>query len=452
MNSDNKSSFWKKNLTIVGSGIAATALGLGTLLFTRYKVSSANQYLIRTGLGLKDINIVKKGFDLYPLQKCQYVNLNPSNYSFELHNMSKEKVPFNLPVVFTIGPVDPNSDMDLFKNYARKMMNISKQELDSTIQGIIHGQTRILSATLDIESMFSDKDKFKNMVTDHIQLELNPFGLKVYNANIAEMKDLPGNEYFEYRKQKAIQSANNEARVEVAEAKKMGDIGENERQAFAKQRIATIDAETLLIQNTQQKIISESNKELNVVKETYTKEEQIAKIEAQQLSKIREIELQQEVERKRQDQKLIEQRADVLTKAQVNAEAQIKEAEGNRLAQILKAEADLITKEKEAMGMKLIFDAQSEGIRKLVESANGDFEFLKYKMGVESGLLENVAKHSADAIRDMKPKINIWNTGNQNNEDLLQNFAKSLTKTIPPILDLIQTQTNIKLPGVKSSA
>lgn len=80
----------------------------------RYRISGANQYLIRTGLGIADMKVSKKGFQL-PFQKYEFINMNPRNYEFNLHSMSSEKIEFELPGVFTIGPQD---DPKSLINYA----------------------------------------------------------------------------------------------------------------------------------------------------------------------------------------------------------------------------------------------------------------------------------------------------------------------------------------------
>lgn len=44
--------------------------------------------------------------------------------------------------------------------------------------------------------------KFKEEVFQKVQLELDQFGLVIYNANIKQLVDIPGHEYFSYLGQK----------------------------------------------------------------------------------------------------------------------------------------------------------------------------------------------------------------------------------------------------------
>lgn len=78
-NDNSKKLIWS---TVAGTSI----LGVGAFLFSRYKVCNPNQYLVKTGLGIKDINVSKKAF-LLPFQKYQFINMNPKSYRIDLQNM-----------------------------------------------------------------------------------------------------------------------------------------------------------------------------------------------------------------------------------------------------------------------------------------------------------------------------------------------------------------------------
>lgn len=67
----------------------------------------------------------------------------PRNFSFTLHCISRDLVPFDLPVVFTIGPFDPTQDLAKFHLYASKMSAMSSQELHDVVLGCIHGMSSL---------------------------------------------------------------------------------------------------------------------------------------------------------------------------------------------------------------------------------------------------------------------------------------------------------------------
>jgi flotillin len=71
--------------------------------------------------------------------------------------MSKELVPFSLPMVFTVAPINPNVDINRFLTYARKLGGLSLEKVVEIIGGIVHGETRVLSAKLTVRKMFGDR-------------------------------------------------------------------------------------------------------------------------------------------------------------------------------------------------------------------------------------------------------------------------------------------------------
>lgn len=197
---------------------------VGGFMAMRYHVAKPHQYLVRTGLGIKDLSVSKKAVQ-WQLQKINLVDLRPRNYNFRLHNMSKEKVEFSLPINFTIGPIDPLENSPGFKLFARRMHEMDEETLGKTILGIVEGETRGLTSILTIEEMFNAKDRFREDVVKKIQTHLDVLGLTIYNANIREMGDFDEhNKYFEYRKQRAIQTANYEAQVRDIHARQVDII------------------------------------------------------------------------------------------------------------------------------------------------------------------------------------------------------------------------------------
>lgn len=85
----------------ITGGTALVATGVGAFVVSRYHVCKPEQFMVRTGLGIKDMAISKHGVQ-WPFQQATMINMSPITYKFDLHNMSKEKVEFKLPVVFTV--------------------------------------------------------------------------------------------------------------------------------------------------------------------------------------------------------------------------------------------------------------------------------------------------------------------------------------------------------------
>ena len=94
-----------------------------------------------------------------------------------------------------------------------------------TDQGIIEGETRVIVSGLTMEEIFKERQLFKTKVIENVQSELNQFGLGIYNANVKELQDTAGSEYFKFLSRKAHEGASNQAKVDVANACMMGEIG-----------------------------------------------------------------------------------------------------------------------------------------------------------------------------------------------------------------------------------
>jgi flotillin len=418
----------------VGGGVAFT--------LSRYRVSKPDEYLVRTGLGIKDMLVTKQGYQ-WPFQIYQFVNMHPTNYSFDLQAMSSEKMEFILPGVFTIGP---KNDPEAIKRYVRFLScGKGNDQIDTLVKGILEGETRIQSAQMTLEQIFNDRKAFKEILVGNVQEELDQFGLEIYNANIKELQDSKGSEYFSFLRQKKRSEAENRAKIDIAEAKKVGDIGEKEREAITRQQVIQIEAETVRLENERRQDIERSRAELEVVKAEALQKTQVAQISAANAAKIKEAELQRELEQRRVAMETEKLRATDLSKAQVDAETAIKAAEGIAAALRLKAEAELYAEQQKAQGLLAILNAQGEGVNRLIESFGGSRDALIQYLMLDKGLYQQLADTNAKAIQGLNPKITIWQTGSENGDSYTKPIADVL-KMVPPLLTTIQDQTGISPP------
>jgi flotillin len=435
---------WKKAIV----GVSGTALaGVGALIAVRYHVCKPEQFLVRTGLGIKDMSIQKHAIQ-WPFQRVSFINMSPITYEFQLHNMSKEKVEFKLPVVFTVGPVDPRTQLNEFKNYARMMNDLSPEAVRDTIGGMVEGETRGQTAQMTIEEMFSQKDVFRETVVSKIEEDLQKLGLRIFNANIKEMADFDSdNKYFEYRKQRAIETANYEAQVQVAEAKKIGEIGVQERLRDTRIARAEMDQAAILAENKREEMVEQSKADLEEVKAESFKRSEIAKINAEMMAKQTDMELQRELEEKRREQQIEAMRAEKLSSAIAESEAMERLADAKLYQEKAIANAHVYTEQQKAMGIEAVYNAQADGLNKLAKSAEGDSSFAKFYLGLENGLYEKLAKESSNAVQGLNPKINVWNTGSNtdDNNDASKPII-NLMKSFAPALDGLQEQANVQIP------
>lgn len=137
-----------------------------------YYVAQANEYLVMTGSGIDEVKVVKKGL-LWPGQKLSRFTLTPISYSIDIHAMTNEKLEFNLPAVFTIGPKDEQKSLE---RYAKLLTNDTK-DLNELVVGIVEGETRLIAASMTMEEIFKERRLFKEHVLKSITSELDQFGI-----------------------------------------------------------------------------------------------------------------------------------------------------------------------------------------------------------------------------------------------------------------------------------
>lgn len=363
-----------------------------------YHISDANQYIVKTGLGIKDISVGKKAFVLPFVQTGRVVNMNPINYEFTLHAMSIEKIPFILPGFFSIGPKD---DPECIIKYVRF---IEKADINNIILGIIEGETRTLSSRMTMEEIFNDRQKFKEIIIKGVQEELDQFGLMIFNANIKELMDSGESKYFHNMMQQKASTVENQAKVAVAEANKLGNIGHKEREAMTRQRVANLESDTIKTENEATQQVQISNRELSVVIAENDQKSRIAQIESISNASIREYELQQTIEQERLKSETIKSKASILPQVIVEVDA-LK----------MKADAALYAKQQEAEGIKAVYFAQSNGINNLLSSFNNDANTMMQFMMIENHLYEKIAEENAKAFQGLKPKITMISTGKDDN-------------------------------------
>ncbi|KAL4284653.1 hypothetical protein GQ457_16G021940 [Hibiscus cannabinus] len=463
-----------------------------------YKVANASEYLVITGIGIPDIKLAKKAWVL-PGQSYTVFDLSPVNYTFEVQAMSAEKLPFVLPAVFTIGPrVD---DEPSLLKYAKLISPHDKlsNHVKELVQGIIEGETRVLAASMTMEEIFRGTKEFKLEVFDKVQLELNQFGLLIYNANVKQLVDVPGHEYFSYLGQKTQMEAANQAKVDVAEAKMKGEIGAKLREGQTLQNAAKIDADTKIIstqrqgegkkeeirvktevkvyENQREAELAEANADLAKKKAGWAKEAQVAEVEASKAVALREAELQREVERMNALTRTEKLKAEFLSQASVEYDTKVQEANWELYQKQKQAEAILYEKEKEAAAQKAIADAafygrqrvadvelyakqkeaeglmalaQAQGVylRTLLDALGGNYAALRDYLMINGGMFQEIAKINAEAVRGLQPTISIWTNGSEdgNGSNAMKEVA-GVYRMLPPLFKTVHEQTGMLPPS-----
>ena len=386
----------------------------------------------------------------WPFYTINKINLEPTTYNIVVSDaMSLEKIAFNMPTVFTIGP---NDSYESLKKFSKYFQSTAKTNVEEVIYGIVKGEARMAAGKISLDHLFNNRQIFKDQLVRDINDQLEQFGLKVHNANIEELKDMDGTNYFSDLKQKALQGASNKAKVDVAEQQAFGDIGEAEHRTKSRQQLANLEQMALQVENEKERENSKSRAELSIAQSQYDKEKQIAKIEADAEAEKRKIELQIKIETQKIQEETERLRATLLAKASVEAEIAIKQAEGiaeafrreadgKAYSTRIEADAELVKKTNEALGITKIYDAESDGLRQLMESAGGVDKLNAY-LALKNGTLTEIAKHQSNALKDMKPKITIIDSKEGNG---LAETMSSFMQTAVPLLNTLPLNFGVDL-------
>jgi flotillin len=523
--------------TIIAATVGLTVIGTGLWIASRFKVVPANQFMAKTGFLVDKVHVSRKTIQ-WPFQVIKKFDMHPLTYQFTGTNiMSKEMIGFELPVKFNIAPIHPDDNHQGFVNYATRVGGMTSDEVHALIENIIIGKTREFTSNMTIEDIVRDKNAFKKGVVAHIEAELEENGFKATSANISDIKDPPGVDYFKNLMRKATSEANSTSSIAVAEAEKTRIVGEKDREVETRKQQSTLEATAKEVESKQNQNVSEYERDLKIMRTNNKQKERMAEIEAHQVTQMRQIEVESKLNFHKQQQELEKLRSEKVIKATAEAEAVLKtaqmeadavrikaearatavkigadadlfektrKAEADLIAASKKAEADLytktrdaeadfITKTKEAdaalfartkeadgvlfyeskkaeatkltaeadlvaqrnhaIGVQANLEAQAEGLRKMYETSHENPEMATFYLAIkeggifkEGGLFDNMGKHQAAAINGLQPKIHIWNTG-ADAKNPYTDVISSLVKTSPPLLDVLQQQTGIKLPS-----
>ena len=199
-----------------------------------------------------------------------------------------------------------------------------------------------------MEEIFKERQIFKNHVIENVQTELNQFGLKIYNANVKELQDTAGSEYFKFLSRKAHEGASNQAKIDVADACMKGEIGEAEKRGRTKQEISKIDAETAVLETKRKSEKATADAELTTTQTKLNMGINLANIQATREAEARDAELQRNVEVKRAEMELEKLRATDLVHATIQRESAHQEAEAKLFAETKAADGLLYKQQQDA--------------------------------------------------------------------------------------------------------
>ncbi len=380
------------------------------------------------------------------IQSYQYLDLTPMSINVDLTNaLSHQNIRVDVPSRFTVGiSVEPG----VMQNAAERLLGLKLAEIQELAKDIIFGQLRLVIATMDIEEINTDRDKFLEAVSHNVETELKKIGLRLINVNVTDITDESG--YIEALGKEAAAKAINDAKKSVAIHNRDGSIGE--ASALKDQRISVAESNANAIngENESMAEIAMSNAQLREKQA----EAQRRATTAEKISAAKALEeayaAEQLAEKARAEREFATKQADIITAARIEKERMEleAEAEAEQNRRRAKGEADAIfaTMEAQARGVQEVLEKQALGYAKIVEAAGGDTSAAIQMMLVDK--IEQLTKIQVEAIKNLQiDKITVWDSmgGKGEGGSTTANFLSGMMKAIPPLSDTLK-MAGIQIP------
>lgn len=383
---------------------------------------------------------------IWPLvQAYQYLDLTPISINVDLQNaLSRQNIRVDVPSRFTVGI---STEPGVMQNAAERLLGLKLQEVQELAKDIIFGQLRLVIATMDIEEINTDRDKFLEAVSNNVEIELKKIGLRLINVNVTDINDESG--YIEALGKEAAAKAINDAKKSVAEKDRDGAIGQANAQRDQRINVSAANATAIQGENAARVEIAQSEaarreKEAEALR-IATAAEKVQAAKALQEAYV----AQQEAEKTRASLEQASQEADIIVKAEIaKREKEIAaEAEAEQLRRRARGEADAIfaKMEAQAKGVEELLTKQAAGLSKIVAAAGGN-----PAAGVQlmiADKLPELTRIQVDAIKNLKiDKVTVWDSMNgQNGSPTTANFLSGMLKSVPPLQELFH-QAGMELP------
>jgi flotillin len=329
---------WLAAMAIVA---AVVFLSFVILLVNRYKRCPSNRVLVIYGKvgGGNTARCIHGGaaFVMPLIQDYAFLNLEPHQIEIPLKGaLSAENIRVNVPSVFTVAV---GTDPEVMQNAAIRLLGLSIQEIKQQAGDIIFGQLRQVIASMQIQEINRDREKFLQSIQMSLEPELKKIGLVLINVNITDITDESG--YIEAIGRKAAAEAVQKAKVAVAEQDKLGQIGvadaDREKAIQVANAVKIKEIGTREAQREQAVRLAQLEKEQKFGEQSAAFERDALVKESQRQQAVRIAELDKE-------QKVGEQ------KAAFEREAQVKDAERQMRIALADANAKAIAGEATAQG------------------------------------------------------------------------------------------------------
>lgn len=380
------------------------------------------------------------------IEDYAYLSLIPISIDANLTNaLSRQNIRVDVPSRFTVGI---STDPEYMTAAAERLLGLTPAQIQELARDILFGQLRLVIATMSIEELNNDRDKFLENISANVEVELKKIGLRLINVNVTDIKDESG--YIEALGREAAARAINEAKVRVAEQEKVGEIGKAE--AVRETRVRTADANAQAVKGENEAKVEIANSE--AFRREREAEAQRKASAAEKVQQARALEeayaAERDAELARAERERSTEVANVIVPQEIEKQRLIiaAEAEAEQKRVNAKGEADAIfaRMEAEANGLYEVLTKQAAGYEKMVQSAGGDANKAYMLLLLEK--LPELVKIQVEAVKGIKiDQVTVWDNGvgGTDGKGSTANFLSGLMKSIPPLSELFD-MAGLNLP------
>ena len=419
------------------------------VLIRRYKRCPSDRILVVYGKvgGGQSAKCIHGGaaFIMPVIQDYEFLDLTPISIEVNLVNaLSKQNIRVNVPSRFTIGV---STEPGIMQNAAERLLGLGLQDIQELAKEIIFGQLRLVVASMDIEEINADRDKFLANISQSVESELKKVGLKLINVNITDIVDESG--YIEALGKEAAAHAINAARKSVAEKTRDGSIGEANAVQDERTQVAAANAKAVDGENTAKIEVANSNAQRRQ-REAEAERLAIASEKVQAAKALEEsYAAEREAELARAERERSSQMADIIVPAEIDKrKVEIDaEAEAEMIRRKAKGEADAIylKAEAEAKGIYEVLTKQAAGLDEIVKAAGNNSRDAVLLLVADK--LPELVKTQAEAIKNIKiDKVTVWDNGNsKDGKTSTANFLSGMYQSVPPLQEMFN-MAGMELP------
>tara|TARA_R110002051_G_scaffold281538_1_gene343155 strand:+ start:5187 stop:6629 length:1443 start_codon:yes stop_codon:yes gene_type:complete len=445
-------------LQLGGGSATLLTIGFAILFFfiiiisfiRRYKRCPSDRILVvygKVGTGNSARCIHGGAAFIWPvIQDYEFLDLTPISIEVNLVNaLSKQNIRVNVPSRFTIGI---STEPGIMQNAAERLLGQGMQEVQDLAKEIIFGQLRLVVASMDIEEINSDRDKFLTNISQSVESELKKVGLKLINVNITDIVDESG--YIEALGKEAAAHAINAARKSVAEKNRDGAIGEANAVQDERTQVAAANAQAVEGENIAKINVANSDS-LRRQREAEAERTATASEKVQTAKALEEsYAAEQLAELARAERVRSSQMADIVVPAEIDKKkVEIDaEADAERTRRIAKGEADaiLFKAQAEAQGILEVLTKQAKGLDEIVKAAGNNPKDAVLLLIADK--LPELVRTQAEAIKNIKiDKVTVWDSGSKSEDgkSSTANFISGMYKSVPPLQEMFN-MAGMQLP------